>query len=682
MTHLHKLISLIALIALVVPSWLCAQEKLAVQVKAFDQQLKPLGNLELAVNENNYFLVGQRGVAIVDIPQNDLPPKSIKVRNDDLEAESWNYSRGILEIIIRKKSYRIVTVTLRESNGGVVADTEITFRGAYTFRGKTNSAGVVEMALPVHEKITAPSQFSVPSYVAQRIDERGDECTIYVVPAKASASVSGQEKRGSASFNNFDLRNLDSIRSLTVFYAVFKNYRMSDLGEEEKDRIDNKFRQLISQLEDSLSRPGHSFLGRISDSSFVGEDVRNLLAQAEAEEQTLDFLRTSFDEKIRVLNEKLTEKGENLDSETRRRLMNDISRLETILRQNEQKFYRNQNDYHSVLNSLKEKFFTFEDLENRLSVSEAQRVADREEFRKKILTILLVASCFAVLTALLVYFSNRLKKRKRELELANAEISRINENLEVIVSERTAMLENAHREIDIFLYKASHDLRGPICSIIGLCNIASRTVDGDALEIIQKTCNTAFAMDKMLRKLKIISEINHPSNYSLVMLDEHFRTVKHEFRKFIRDNNISLSVRCPAAITFHSYPNLIDVILMSLVENALYFSTIENSDRPKVDIEAVQQGRQVKIVIRDNGIGIDPEIKDRIWDMFFIGSEHSHGNGLGLYIVRKSVEALKGSIEIVSERGHYTQVTVQIPVMDTLTISPRKEQSLLATQEQ
>ena len=446
------MIAQLVFVALLLPCALQAQENMAVQVKAFNQQLKPLGNLDIAVNENGYFLIGPRGIAIVDIPLNDLPPKSIKIRNEELEAESWNYSGGVLEIIVRKKSYRIISLILKNVNGEAIADTEIVFNGSSTFRGKTNSAGTVDMPLPVHENIIGAHQFTVSSFSTQRIVDNRKECIVYVTPEKGSSTSAGRDMRSSssASFNNFDLKNLDSIRSLTVFYAIFKNYKMSELSEAQKNSVDYKFRQLISQLEDSLSRPGHSFIGRISDSSFVGEDVKNLLAQAEAEKQTLDVLRSSFDEKIRVLNEKLSDGGENLDSDTRTRLMTDIGRLEKILEQNEQKFYRNQNDYRSVLNSLKEKFFTLEDLENRLSMSEAQRVADREEFRQKTLTIVFVASCFALLTALLVYFSNRLKKQKQALEIANDEIHRRAERLQAVedqVSQAVGRLQQAHVDL-------------------------------------------------------------------------------------------------------------------------------------------------------------------------------------------------------------------------------------------
>jgi signal transduction histidine kinase len=659
----------------------CAQDKLSIQIKTFDQQLKPLPNLSVSINNNDFVTTGSKGIVIADVPANDLPPISIKISNEELEAESWNYSKGVLEITVRKKSYRVITVSFRNTDGSVLSNTEVSFRGKKNVSALTNSNGMIDVPLALNEKITSAEQFSVKGFTVQRIQSGEKECIVYVRPivVKNILLPEKNKEQASTAFRDFDLKNLDSIQSLTVFYAVFKNYPMDNLSQEEKRKIDLKFKSLMVQLEDSLRNPGLAFIGRISDSSFVGADVENLLAQAEAEKQTLDHLRVSFDEKIQVLNEKLSDGIEKLDAESRTKLLNDINKLQTILRQNEQKFYKNQNDYHAVLNSLKENFFDIQDLENKLSVSEAQRADERKEFQRKLFTVFLVTISFAIVTIVLVKFSNRLKKQRSELIRVNGEVKRVNENLEALVSERTALLEAAHREMDIFLYKASHDLRGPICSIIGLCNLASRTVNPESLELVQKTYNTAYAMDRMLKKLKTISEINHPSNYSMVMLDEYIKGIKHEFKTYIRDNNIAFKIDCPAAVSFHSYPNLIEVILACLVENALFFSTMTQNRQAQIEIKALHKKKSIELSVYDNGIGIEDEIKDRVWDMFFIGNENSQGNGLGLYIVRKSVNALKGTITIESQKGAYTKVIVNIPISENILVGPRHDQQLLVS---
>ena len=69
----------------------------------------------------------------------------------------------------------------------------------------------------------------------------------------------------------------------------------------------------------------------------------------------------------------------------------------------------------------------------------------------------------------------------------------------------------------------------------------------------------------------------------------------------------------------------------------------------------------MSIEITDNGTGIDAEYHDKIFDMFFRGTELSKGTGLGLYIVKKAVEKLQGKIEIQSEKRKGTTFTVYLP---------------------
>jgi signal transduction histidine kinase len=76
----------------------------------------------------------------------------------------------------------------------------------------------------------------------------------------------------------------------------------------------------------------------------------------------------------------------------------------------------------------------------------------------------------------LIYFGGVLRKQKKQLIAANTEVKRINENLEGLVFERTHLLENLNSELDTFLYRASHDMRTPVRSILGLCHITTMTV--------------------------------------------------------------------------------------------------------------------------------------------------------------------------------------------------------------
>ena len=81
------------------PAW--AQKKQLVQVKAFDQQLIPYKNVEVSINNNEYFSTGSKGVAFVELLDSDFPIKSIRIKDEKLETASWNFGKGIIEIIVR-----------------------------------------------------------------------------------------------------------------------------------------------------------------------------------------------------------------------------------------------------------------------------------------------------------------------------------------------------------------------------------------------------------------------------------------------------------------------------------------------------------------------------------------------------------------------------------------------------
>ena len=93
---------------------------------------------------------------------------------------------------------------------------------------------------------------------------------------------------------------------------------------------------------------------------------------------------SDFEEKIKIIEDKLASGISSMDEATRSNLLSDLTRLEMILGQNEKLFYKNQNDYRSIINALKEKYFNISELENKLSQSEAQRLEDQRAVQTKI----------------------------------------------------------------------------------------------------------------------------------------------------------------------------------------------------------------------------------------------------------------------------------------------------------
>jgi signal transduction histidine kinase len=644
-----------------------AQEKISIQVKTFDTQLKPYKNIELSVNGKDFIAMGAKGTAFMEIRDTDLPVKTVRVKDENLEAASWNYSKGTLEVIIRTKGYRMSTVSIRGADQKAIPALRVSFRGKTAQAFTTNSQGRIEIPIGLDEKLTA-EQFAVPGYTIGGLTSTSGENILIVSAIADEVPKPAQQEPSKITskeyFRNFDMSQLDSIQSLTAFYAVFKNNQIANLSPDDKKKVDAKFNALVAALEDSLQGTRiPAFIGKISDSSVVIDDVRNLLAQARMEKEMMTTQRTDFDAKLKLINEKLAGGVSKLDATTRTQLVNDITLLEQLLLENENHFFKNQNDYRNLIDALKEKFLDIEVLEGKLSASEEQRLRDQRQFRERLALISGIGILLIVLIVLLITFSARQRRQKKALVVANAEVKRMNENLENIVSERTKALEEANRELDTFLYRASHDMRSPVCSIIGLCNIASLLSQGEPKELIQRVVNTTEGMDKLLKKLSIISEINQPTNLSVIDLRAMVEDVCAGFQGMAGHHQIALDLKCPAQVTLHSYPGLVETVLQNLIENALFFSTLQSERKRRVSVTVKSLDGAIGIEVEDNGVGIDRAIRRRVYDMFFKGTEKSKGHGLGLYIVSKAVQTIEGSIEMDSDPGVRTVFRVRLPLV-------------------
>jgi signal transduction histidine kinase len=227
--------------------------------------------------------------------------------------------------------------------------------------------------------------------------------------------------------------------------------------------------------------------------------------------------------------------------------------------------------------------------------------------------------------------------------------------------------------LDTFLYRASHDMRTPVRSILGLCNIAGIVSSGESKELVDRIAVTTGNMDKLLKKLSIISEINRPSNFSSITLSKVIERIQHSFEKVILEKKVEFVINCPDSLIIDSYPNLIETILTNVTENALYYGTMKD-DVHRVNISATIKDDSAVIQVYDNGIGVDASVKNRLFDMFFKGTELSQGNGLGLYIVQKAVQALEGGVTVESQLREYTRITIVLPLK---TMTPTKEDELI-----
>lgn len=302
---------------------------------------------------------------------------------------------------------------------------------------------------------------------------------------------------------------------------------------------------------------------------------------------------------------------------------------------------------------------------------------ENEIERRNIIIISSVA--FILLIVVMSYYmyrSLKIKKRDNQLLLQqktqiaqqsellsekNKTIQNINVNLEREVSKRTRKLKQVNKELDTFLYRASHDIRQPIATILGLEYLARQYAkDKDMETILEKLNSTANGMDLMLSKLQMLYRLNHGEidnkkiNIKLIV-DDILRIYKDTIdRKDIAINNEIIPT------TIYSNPDLLIIILRNLIENAVYFS--HNDHASSIHLSSTLTDDMLVISITDNGYGIDADLQKQIFNAYFKGNEHSKGNGLGLYICQKAAQALGITIRLESEVDEGSTFYVEVPI--------------------
>ncbi len=254
--------------------------------------------------------------------------------------------------------------------------------------------------------------------------------------------------------------------------------------------------------------------------------------------------------------------------------------------------------------------------------------------------------------------SEEIQAQAEELQQSNQTIAQINEGLEQTVEARTNELKQAYKELDTFFYRSSHDFRRPLTTFMGLSEVAKITVkDEAALGLFEKVNETARGLDKMLFKLQSISDAGSLQLiYKEIFIGEIIDSVTMSFQEELKSNDIRI-VKEINAKSFFSYPALVKVIMENLIENSIMFSEVGKVI--KVVAYSVEKGIAIEVI--DQGFGIEEENINRVFDMYYRAHERSKGNGLGLYIVKRVIDKLRGTIELKSSVGSGTTVKVFLP---------------------
>ena len=266
------------------------------------------------------------------------------------------------------------------------------------------------------------------------------------------------------------------------------------------------------------------------------------------------------------------------------------------------------------------------------------------------------------------------------------QVQELNTGLEQQVAERTAELQQRMEELqelnqlkDEFLNAFSHDLRTPIMGIsLVINNLLNQS--GDTLTLNRNI------LERMLQssthQLQLINSLlqAHSSevrgvilNYELVPLSLLTQVIVEELEPLVAKNQATLFNHVPDDLPLvNADPLQLRRVFENLITNALH----HNPPGIHLTLDATVEAEMIRFILRDNGVGIPPEICNSLFDRYARGrnSRHSSGIGLGLYLCRQIITAHGGQIGVDSTVGKGSTFWLTLPLAiassSTLTSDP------------
>jgi signal transduction histidine kinase/FixJ family two-component response regulator len=244
------------------------------------------------------------------------------------------------------------------------------------------------------------------------------------------------------------------------------------------------------------------------------------------------------------------------------------------------------------------------------------------------------------------------------------ELRRMNEELEMRVSERTRELENANKELESFSYSISHDLREPLRAVEGFCEIFrtefAAAVPAAGQRVLERIWAGASRMTRLIDDLLHFSRFSRePLRRERVRLHELALQIVARLKERVGARPIAVQVgELPDC---YGDPALLEQVLMNLLSNAFKFTS--GRDVARVEVGVLRQEMATVYYVRDNGVGFDMRYADKLFGVFqrLHAQEAFEGTGIGLSIVQRIVVRHGGKIWADSRPGEGATFYFSLP---------------------
>jgi ligand-binding sensor domain-containing protein/signal transduction histidine kinase len=282
-----------------------------------------------------------------------------------------------------------------------------------------------------------------------------------------------------------------------------------------------------------------------------------------------------------------------------------------------------------------------------------------------LLSIALMASIVFIIRLRTIHLHRRQVVLKKQMDRLLTEVKE-RKIAEKKRKESEKKLKQTNQELNTFIYRSSHDLKGPLASVIGLTSLARKEIsEENALNYFSMISDCTMKLDNILEGLLEATMIKDWKVQStLIDFEEIIRKVLMSYEG--ETDQVRFIPQISVKSEFCSDAALLGSLIQYIVDNSVRYR--RTGLETEIKILIVDHKNGIMIRVTDNGIGISRNSVDKVFDMFYKASLLSKGRGLGLYLVKNSVEKLEGEVNLSSEEGVGTMVQVILP---SLALSPK-----------
>lgn len=279
----------------------------------------------------------------------------------------------------------------------------------------------------------------------------------------------------------------------------------------------------------------------------------------------------------------------------------------------------------------------------RINQDEARHSADEitATHARGLVVDALVGALTLVLVAIVAFVLVRALRRQR-----------------VLLRAQLASSDLRARELSAFASRTAHDLKGPLSPIRGYANLLSLQPLPEVKELARRI---GRAVDRMTSIIDAMLELSVHGHLvaGRVALGPAVLEALEELRGELGDAEVSCELGELGELTTACSATVLGQVLRNLIANASKYRDPER--RLSLRIQARQAGGHIEIAVCDNGLGMAAETQAQAFEPYYRATTTAPGHGLGLSIVRRTVEAVGGRVELVSAPGQGTRVTVAVP---------------------